>query len=76
MCEADFPLRKGWFYHESERGTTKKAAYLTQRFIGTVGNGGTMNIGIAPNKIGVLNEDDVRELKGFGEMQKALLPMK
>lgn len=72
MCEADFPLRKGWFYHESERGTTKKAAYLTQRFIGTVGNGGTMNIGIAPNKIGVLDEDDVRELKSFGEMQNAL----
>ena len=72
MCEADFPLRKGWFYHEREKGTTKKAAYLTQRFIGTVGNGGIMNIGIAPDKAGVLDEDDVRELRGFGEMCRNL----
>lgn len=71
-CEADFPLRKGWFYHERERGTTKRAAYLAQRYVGTVGNGGTMNIGIAPNKDGVLDAEDVRELKGFGEMRKAL----
>jgi alpha-L-fucosidase len=72
MCEADFPLRKGWFYHDREKGTTKRAAYLLQRYVGTVGNGGIMNIGIAPNKAGVLDEDDVRELKGFGEMQNAL----
>lgn len=31
-----------------------------------------MNIGIAPNKAGVLVEDDVRELKRFGEMCRAL----
>ena len=72
MCEADFPLRKGWFYHERENGTTKRAAYLAQRYIGTVGNGGIMNIGIAPNRAGVLAEDDVRELRGFGEMCRAL----
>ena len=71
-CESDFPLRKGWFYHERERGTTKRAAYLAQRYVGTVGNGGTMNIGIAPNKDGLLDAEDVRELKGFGEMRKAL----
>ena len=72
MCEADFPLRKGWFYHESERGTTKRAAYLAQRYIGTAGNGGTMNIGIAPNKDGLLDEDDVRELKAFKRIVDAL----
>lgn len=73
MCEADFPLRKGWFYHEREKDTTKKAAHLTQRFIGMVGNGGIMNIGIAPDKAGVLVEDDVRELWGVGEMCRNLL---
>ena len=72
VCEADFPLRKGWFYHERERGTTKRAAYLAQRYVGTVGNGGIMNIGIAPNKDGLLDAEDVRELKGFGEIRKAL----
>ena len=70
ICEADFPLRKGWFYHEKERGTTKSAAYLMQRYLGTVGNGGTMNLGIAPNREGRLDEEDVRALKGFGELQR------
>ena len=72
VCESDFPLRKGWFYHEREHGTTKRAAYLAQRYIGTVGNGGTMNIGIAPNKDGQLADEDVRELRGFGGIRKAL----
>ena len=72
VCEADFPLRKGWFYHARERGTTKRAAYLAQRYVGTVGNGGTMNIGIAPNRDGLLDDDDVRELKGFRAIRDAL----
>ena len=72
VCEADFPLRKGWFYHERERGTTKRAAYLAQRYVGTVGNGGTMNIGIAPNRDGILDADDVLELKEFGKILKEL----
>ena len=72
MCEADFPLRKGWFYHARERGTTKRAAYLAQRYVGSVGNGGLMNIGIAPNKDGLLDDEDVRALKGFKAIRDAL----
>ena len=70
--EADFPLRRGWFYHEGERGTTKSGAYLAKLYVGTVGNGGTMNIGIAPTKDGVLDADDVKALRDFGELRKAL----
>ena len=72
MCEADFPLRKGWFYHERERGTTKGAAYLALRYVGTIGNGGVMNLGIAPNKDGLLDADDVRELEVFKAIVDAL----
>ena len=71
-CEADFPLRKGWFYHESERGSTKSAAYLMKLYLSSVGNGGTMDIGVAPRKDGLLDEADVRALAGFGAMRKAL----
>ena len=71
-CEADFPLRKGWFYHERDRGTTKNAAYLAKLYCGTVGNGGTMNIGIAPKKDGSLDADDVKALRGFKIMKDAL----
>ena len=68
--EADFPLRPGWFYHAKERGKTKCAAYLMQRYLATVGNAATLNLGIAPNRDGLLDEEDVKALKGFGDLQK------
>ena len=70
--ESDFPLRKGWFYHESERGTTRSAAYLTKLYLSSVGNASTMNIGIAPNKDGLLDADDVKALSGFKTLKDAL----
>ena len=72
VCECDFPLRKGWFWRESERGTTKSGEALAQRYLETVGNGGTMNIGIAPDATGRLDEEDVRALVRFGELRHAL----
>ena len=72
VCEADFPLRKGWFYHESERGTTRSAAYLTKLYLSSVGNAGVMNIGVAPNKDGLLDADDVKALAGFKTLKDAL----
>ena len=72
VCEADFPLRKGWFYHESECGTTRSAAYLTKLYLSSVGNAGVMNIGIAPNKDGLLDADDVKALAGFKTLKDAL----
>ena len=71
MCEADFPLRPGWFYHASQKGKSKHAAYLMNRYLVTVGNGGTMNIGIAPNRDGLLDEEDVKALKGFKALKDA-----
>ena len=71
MWEADFPLRPGWFYHAKERGRSKHAAYLMNRYLASVGNGGTMDIGIAPNKDGLLDEEDVKALKGFKVLKDA-----
>ena len=71
-CEADFPLRRGWFWHRRENGTTKNAAYLTKLYLSSVGNGGIMNIGLAPDADGLLCAADVRALAGFGAMRKAL----
>ena len=69
-CESDFPQRNGWFYHERERGSTKSAAYLMKLYLSSVGNAGTMDIGIAPNKEGLLDDDDVQSLAGFGAIQR------
>ncbi|MBQ6915056.1 MAG: alpha-L-fucosidase [Kiritimatiellae bacterium] len=72
VCEADFPLRKGWFYHAADRGRTKHAAYLLKCYLRTVGNGGIMNIGIAPNKEGRMDPEDVKALEGFSALRSAL----
>lgn len=70
-CEADFPMRPGWFYHDKERGRTKNAAYLMQRYLSTVGNGGTMNLGLSPNRDGVIDDEDVKALAGFKAIKDA-----
>lgn len=72
VCEADFPLRKGWFWHERENGTTKSAAYLAKIYVNTVGNGGTMNIGLAPDAEGRIAEEDRKALAGFKTIRDML----
>lgn len=69
--EADFPLRPGWFYHEKERGKVRHAAYLMKLYLSSVGHGGIMNIGIAPDRHGRLDAEDVAALKGFKEIKDA-----
>ena len=69
VCECDFPMRPGWFYHAKDKGKTKCGLYLLQRYLNTVGNGGTMNLGIAPNKDGLLDDEDVKALADFGKLK-------
>ena len=71
MVEADLPLRPGWFYHAKECGRVKHAAYLLKLYLGTVGNGGILNLGIAPDRRGRLDDEDVRALKGFKALKDA-----
>ena len=71
VCECDFPMRPGWFYHAKEKGMTKSGIYLLKRYLNTVGNGGTMNLGIAPNKDGLLDDEDVKALADFGKLKAA-----
>ena len=74
--EADFPLRKGWFYHEKEKNTVRCGEFLMQRYLNTVGNGGTMNLGVAPDRHGRLAPEDVAALKRFGELKKMFFAKK
>ncbi len=71
MWEADFPLRPGWFYHEKERGKVRHGAYLMKLYLSSVGNGGIMNIGIAPDRHGRLDVEDVKALKDFKTLKDA-----
>ncbi len=72
VAEADFPLRRGWFWHEGECGTAKSGETLAKIYLGSVGNGGMMNIGIAPNADGVLDEEDAAALRHFAMLRREL----
>lgn len=67
--EADTPLRRTWFWHKNDRA--KDLQVLVDRYFESVGRGGVLDLGLAPNKEGLLDEGDVQRLKEFGAYVKA-----
>ena len=63
--EADTPLRGKWFWHPNDRAKSLKE--LTDRYLESVGRSGILDLGLAPNRDGLLDEGDVRRLREFGE---------
>ena len=69
-AEADFPLRKGWFWHPDDH--PKSPAYLVNCYFSTVGRNAVMNIGLAPDRRGLLCDEDRASLQGLGERLRAI----
>ena len=77
--EADFPMRTAtksrqgdsWFYTAEDDGHTKSAAFLMNRYLNSVGNGATMDIGISPTADGQLSAEDAEALRGFKVIKDA-----
>lgn len=67
-AECDVPLRKGWFYHPTEK--PKTPAQLFDLYLKSVGRGAGLDLGLAPDTRGQLHDDDVAALKGFGALLK------
>ena len=65
-AECDVPLRQGWFFHANEK--PKSVAKLFDLYLKSVGRGANLDLGLAPDTRGQLHEDDVANLKAFGEM--------
>lgn len=70
--ECDVPLRRGWFWHAGDAGTVKKPAQLMDIYFHSVGKGGCMNLGIAPDKDGLVCDEDIQSLDAFGAALNAL----
>jgi alpha-L-fucosidase len=67
--EADFPLRRGWFWHPNQR--PKSLATLVKAYFETVGRGAVMNIGVAPDRTGRVCQADADRLAAFGAWVRA-----
>lgn len=66
--EADTPLRKDhWFWHPNDEASLKSLPELVSTYEQTVGRGGQLVLGIAPDRRGLIPEADVQRLKEFGE---------
>ena len=65
--EADTPLRKQhWFWHPNDESSLKTVSELMAAYENTVGRGGQLVLGIAPDRRGLLPDADVQRLQEFG----------
>ncbi|HNX34512.1 MAG TPA: alpha-L-fucosidase [Kiritimatiellia bacterium] len=71
-AECDVPLRKGWFWHTNEDATVRTPAQLLDIYFNSVGKGGCMNLGVAPDRDGRVCEADIRSLDVFGGLLRTL----
>ncbi len=66
-AEADTPLRKEhWFWHPHDELSLKSLNDLVNLYDQTVGRGGQLMMGLAPDRRGLLPEEDVKRLQEFG----------
>ncbi len=66
-AEADTPLHKAhWFWHPNDEATLKSVDELISTYEGSVGHGGQLMLGLAPDQRGLLPKADVERLQEFG----------
>jgi alpha-L-fucosidase len=71
-AECDVPFRPGWFYHPAQNGQAKSPYTLLDLYYKSVGRGAALDLGIAPNRDGLLEPDDVASLAKFGSILKEI----
>ena len=70
--EVDTPLHKQhWFWHPNDGGTLKSMEELVATYEESIGRGGQLMLGLAPDRRGLLPDADVKRLQEFGaEIEK------
>jgi alpha-L-fucosidase len=69
-AECDVALRPGWFYHARQDDSVKTPQTLLDLYYKSVGRGACLDLGLAPDRRGLLNEHDVISLEQFGNILK------
>ncbi|HNY39914.1 MAG TPA: alpha-L-fucosidase [Bryobacteraceae bacterium] len=67
-AECDVSIRPGWFWHEKENERVKTPRQLMELYYKSVGRGANFLLNIPPDRRGLLHENDIASLKGFGRM--------
>ncbi len=71
--EADTPLHAyHWFWHSNDEASLKSVAELVDIYNNTVGHGGQLMLGIAPDRTGRLPQADAARLQQFGSAIQSL----
>ena len=64
--DCDVALRFGkWFYHSADDYNLFSVHHLIKIYLGSVGCGAYLNLGLAPDKRGLIHENDAKRLKEF-----------
>jgi alpha-L-fucosidase len=66
-AECDVSIRPGWFWHPKENERVKTPQQLMDLYYMSVGRGASFLLNIPPDRRGLLGENDVASLRGFGE---------
>lgn len=66
-AECDVSIRRGWFWHEAENARVKTPAQLMDLYFKSVGRGASFLLNVPPDRRGLLHENDIASLRGFGQ---------
>jgi len=69
-AECDVPLRPGWVYHASQDEQVKTPYQLMELYYQSVGRGADLDLGISPDKRGLIHQQDISSLTTFGNLLK------
>ena len=67
-AECDVSIRPGWLWHEKENARVKTPRQLLDLHYRSVGRGANLLLNVPPDRRGLLHENDIASLKGFGEL--------
>jgi len=71
--EVDTPLHKlHWFWHPNDEATLKSTDELVKTYEQSIGKGGQLMLGLAPDSRGLLPDADVKRLAEFGDAVRKL----
>lgn len=71
-AECDVSIRPGWFWHPEQNDQVRIPENLLNLYFQSVGHGGSFLLNIPPDTRGQVHENDVKSLRTFGAMQRAL----